>query len=255
MPKPLTPQQFVELAEKVHGSLYDYQLVQYKNFKTKVTVICKEHGPFLVSPHLHTSNKTGCPRCAYGSRTTDTETFIQRCKEIFRDHPLDYSNVQYSGLRHPVTLTCELHGPFTKKRAHSLLSSKGCPVCAKRGNGHYRWTKWQLNNPDKMDIPCTIYVYSFKDVDTRQQFYKIGITTHSTKHRFRGYVQFNKISLFEKCTTIRTGIALENHLSKLLVGRQTKYKFTSRFNGRTECYDLTPDELSTVLDTLTAQLV
>ena len=40
---------------------YDYTLVDYKNNKTKVKIICKIHGIFEVRPDNH--YHTNCPKC------------------------------------------------------------------------------------------------------------------------------------------------------------------------------------------------
>ena len=41
MPKRLTTKEFIERAKKIHGSRYDYSLVEYGNTDTEVTIICK----------------------------------------------------------------------------------------------------------------------------------------------------------------------------------------------------------------------
>lgn len=54
---------FIEEARLVHGELYDYNLCEYYNSNTKVTIICSEHGAFKIgaSEHLH---GCGCPICS-----------------------------------------------------------------------------------------------------------------------------------------------------------------------------------------------
>jgi hypothetical protein len=37
---------FIEKARNIHGDRYDYSKVNYVNQRTKVTIICKEHGEF-----------------------------------------------------------------------------------------------------------------------------------------------------------------------------------------------------------------
>ena len=37
-----TTNQFVKEAKQIHGDKYDYSLVDYKNSKTKVKIICKK---------------------------------------------------------------------------------------------------------------------------------------------------------------------------------------------------------------------
>lgn len=44
---------FIEKARKKHGDTYDYSLVDYKNNATKITLICKTHGEFEITPAYH----------------------------------------------------------------------------------------------------------------------------------------------------------------------------------------------------------
>jgi hypothetical protein len=54
---------FIERAKNVHGEKYDYKKVDYKTTETKVIIICKEHGEFLMRPRAHYADKRGCPKC------------------------------------------------------------------------------------------------------------------------------------------------------------------------------------------------
>ena len=58
----LTKEEFIEKANEVHGNKYDYHKVEYVNAKTKVTIICSEHGEFEQAPSQHLSGN-GCPKC------------------------------------------------------------------------------------------------------------------------------------------------------------------------------------------------
>jgi len=60
-----TNEQFIEKAIEVHGDKYDYSLVDYINSKTKVKIICHEHGEFEQSPSSHIHQSAGCPICSY----------------------------------------------------------------------------------------------------------------------------------------------------------------------------------------------
>jgi hypothetical protein len=61
--KPTTTE-FIELSKEVHGNKYDYSLVDYKNAKTDVQIICpkENHGIFQQRPDHHI-NGAGCPIC------------------------------------------------------------------------------------------------------------------------------------------------------------------------------------------------
>lgn len=53
---------FLTRAELKHNAVYDYCLVEYINARTKVKIICKDHGIFEQIPHSHLIGK-GCPKC------------------------------------------------------------------------------------------------------------------------------------------------------------------------------------------------
>lgn len=57
MPKKLTIEEFIEKANKVHNSKYNYQQVEYKNALTKIKIICPIHGEFYQEPILEFNNK------------------------------------------------------------------------------------------------------------------------------------------------------------------------------------------------------
>lgn len=56
---------FAQVAKTTHDDLYDYSEASYVNAKTKVKIICPDHGEFYQTPnkHIHGSNPTGCPSC------------------------------------------------------------------------------------------------------------------------------------------------------------------------------------------------
>ena len=61
---PITKENFVERAEKVHGKKYDYSKVKFVNGRTDVTIICPIHGEFKQSPTAHLSGR-GCYCACY----------------------------------------------------------------------------------------------------------------------------------------------------------------------------------------------
>ena len=57
-----TAKEFVEKAKSVHGEKYGYSKVDYINSKTKVCIVCPEHGEFWQIPNSHLRG-CGCPVC------------------------------------------------------------------------------------------------------------------------------------------------------------------------------------------------
>lgn len=57
-----TVEHFLSMAQKVHGCKYDYSEAEYTHSKTKIKIICPEHGVFWQTPNNHLKGH-GCPKC------------------------------------------------------------------------------------------------------------------------------------------------------------------------------------------------
>lgn len=75
-----TTSEWIEMAKKVHGDRYDYSKVEYINAKTKVCIICKEHGEFWQRPNNHL-NGCNCPHCNSNKRSLNEEYIESLLKE------------------------------------------------------------------------------------------------------------------------------------------------------------------------------
>lgn len=53
---------FIIKSKKIHGVKYIYDKVKFKNQKTKVCIMCPEHGEFWQFPYSHLQG-CGCPHC------------------------------------------------------------------------------------------------------------------------------------------------------------------------------------------------
>jgi len=51
--KQLNTKKFIKKAKEIHGKKYDYSLVNYINAKTKIKIICTNHGEFEQTPNSH----------------------------------------------------------------------------------------------------------------------------------------------------------------------------------------------------------
>lgn len=125
-----TSEMFIQKAKEKHGEVYDYSLVEYQNCKTKITIICPEHGEFEQRPDSHLGG-AGCETCnrrkVARMQTKTTEKFIEESIEIHGEK-YDYSLVNYVNDSTHVTITCAIHGEFQQvPRTH--LKGKGCKFC------------------------------------------------------------------------------------------------------------------------------
>lgn len=62
---PMSKDEFIAKAINIHGTIYNYDKVNYKNAHTKIKIECKSHGHFFQTPSDHIySNGKGCPKCS-----------------------------------------------------------------------------------------------------------------------------------------------------------------------------------------------
>ena len=121
----------LETFKQVHGDLYNYdQVQQYTGIQNKITILCRQHGPFKQTPHSHLKGH-GCPRCgterAAATHRSNTEEFIEKAQKVHKDVYL-YDRVDYRHCQKPIELICKQHGVFEQTpTAH--LEGQGCPRC------------------------------------------------------------------------------------------------------------------------------
>ena len=127
----LSTEEFIEKAKETHGDKYDYSKVEYVNAKTKICIICPEHGEFWQEPGSHMYG-CGCPECAIEKRQEkkrlSTEEFIEKAKEV-HGNKYDYFQVDYNTAKDPVIIMCPTHGVF-KQTPDAHLHGSGCPKCS-----------------------------------------------------------------------------------------------------------------------------
>lgn len=167
-PTPASP--FIRKAIEKHGDLYDYSLVKYSNVKTKVEIVCREHGPFFQRPDTHLDGR-GCPKC--GAREAgkkirekqrkSLERFITGSRIIHGDH-YDYANSKYQGDGIKLEILCRIHGPFPQVPS-SHLRGNGCPKCGREKTTEKQRktldrfiTGSQIIHGDRYDYSRVIYV-------------------------------------------------------------------------------------------------
>ena len=73
---------FLRKSKIVHNELYNYSKTKYVDYKTPVTIICRNHGEFKQLPNVHLRG-SGCPICNYSKG------------ELFIKNILDKNNIRY----------------------------------------------------------------------------------------------------------------------------------------------------------------
>ena len=146
MRKRMTYEEFVAKSRLVHGDLYDYSQVDYKNSKTKVTIICPKHGPFEQKPEKHWIGH-GCPQCVQAKvEATNLKKYgVRRPLQNSDIHKkMEKTNIERYGFKSPtsndeikekrrqtvqerygVDYTCEADSVIAKRKATNQLKYGG----------------------------------------------------------------------------------------------------------------------------------
>ncbi len=123
--------EFIEKTNIVHGDKYLYDEVEYINNKTKVCIICRDHGKFWQRPDAHLSQKQGCPICSRiesdKKRRYTIERWEQKAK-LVHEGKYDYTKIVYQGSINKVCIICPEHGEFWQLPSQHLQGT-GCPIC------------------------------------------------------------------------------------------------------------------------------
>jgi very-short-patch-repair endonuclease len=122
---------FIKCAKEIHGNKYDYSKVEYKNYKTPVEIICKEHGSFWCSPSNHISQSNGCPKCS--GKNLSVKDYIKIFNRVHKnkyDYSLFTSVNKYTDI---IKIICPVHGVFTQKISNHKAGC-GCTKCNKIGH-------------------------------------------------------------------------------------------------------------------------
>jgi len=129
----LTTEEFINKAKNVHGDIYDYTKVDYKNYSTKVKIICPKHGPFYQIPGNHLYGN-GCPTCGkkiIGDKLRNkSKIFLKKALETHGNH-YNYSQIIYKGMHEKIKIICPIHGAFMQTPSNHVVNKQGCPKCGK----------------------------------------------------------------------------------------------------------------------------
>lgn len=176
MPRKLTEKEVINKFIDKHGDRYDYSEVKYKNTRTKVDIVCKEHGIFTQTPKAHL-NGSNCTICGLKRELRYTQdeiisNFIDR-----HGNRYDYSLVKYNGTHIKVDIICKKHGIFQQRPYQHYILGHGCKKCADENSISHNTKDCYIGKP------TTLYYIEIKTKD-KDTVYKIGLTRSSVPNRF-----------------------------------------------------------------------
>lgn len=163
--------QFIEKANKIHKERFDYSLVEYTKSKTKVRIICPDHGEFLSSPSVHLRTKSGgCPKCS-GRKSIE---YFKELAEGIHNNKYDYSKIEsIKNSKSLLPIVCNNHeSPFIfyQSSYHHIHRKQGCPLCVGKFSYDYREFIRKANK-----IHNNKYDYSFLEEDYKGNKSKVRI--------------------------------------------------------------------------------
>lgn len=161
-------EEFIKKANLKHGNKYDYSLVDYKNSKTKIEIICSIHGSFKQTPGHHIKGQ-GCSKCGItknkdSQKSSKQEFIVKSIKK--HGNKYDYSLVDYVNSKTKVKIICSIHGIWEQKPNHHL-EGKGCRKCSgynKLTTEQFILKSNQVHN-NKYDYSCVTYKDHYTKVD------------------------------------------------------------------------------------------
>ena len=121
----LSEDEIIKEFNKIHNNYYDYSLMEYKNMKTHIKIICPEHGPFKQVPYSHKIG-TGCSKCS-GNKKLNTKEVIEHFKKV-HNNTYNYDKFEYKNASTKSVVICKKHGEF-KVTPHNHKRGRGCPKC------------------------------------------------------------------------------------------------------------------------------
>ena len=165
--KRITNEEFIERARVIHENKYDYSLTNYINAKSKVIIICPEHGEFKQNSCSHLRGY-GCSKCS--QKYMDNDYFIIKAS-IKHNNKYNYILGEYTTTQQKIKIICPTHGIFEQQMNNHLMGG-GCPKC------------WRLKKNDNEFISeaklvhGNKYDYSLINYAGSQQTVTIGCKEH-----------------------------------------------------------------------------
>lgn len=244
MPVKLTQEQYINKANEVHDNKYSYSKTIYTKSHNKITITCPKHGDFIMKACSHTNSKQGCPVCA-GNKPMTQKEFISKATYI-HNNKYDYSKFTYTRSHDKSTIVCHDHGDF-EQQAYVHLQGHGCPSCANEIRSQKNkdrpdiWTYRGWEEAASMSSKFEeFYIYIIKcwDMDTQEEFIKIGKSFMPINRRFSS----TKAMPYE-WNLITKIVGSSNFISRKeqeLHKEYKKYSYspTLSFAGSTECYTM-----------------
>ena len=217
-----THEYFIEELSKINNNIHI--LDKYLGSKIKIKCKCLIDNNIWYSTSNHLLGGQGCPLCYNSNKAKTHEKFVN---EIHLLNPKIEVIGRYINTKTKIKCKCLIDDNIWETTPDSLLSGRGCPLCANRnhGGGYQQMTKEQADN-----LGYPLYLYKVKLQFEDEIFYKFGLTHRKNKQRYNEYKPYKIIEeLSWDVYDAWTAICKEKEL-------KSNYKPKHNFGGWTECY-------------------
>lgn len=157
----LSKDNFIKKSIKKHGDTYDYSLVNYINNRSKVKIICKNHGIFnqIAANHL---NGKGCKEC--NIKHINNKELLKRFNEKHNNiYNYNLKNDKYK-IHDFIQIICKEHGEFRQRISNHFIS--GCQKCSGSVYDNLDFIKKSIKvHGDKYDYSLVNYINHKTDIN------------------------------------------------------------------------------------------
>lgn len=157
---------FLTQAQYLYGDKYSFIIPEDFKMGKDITIVCREHGPFLKRP-TYFLQKPGCKKClAQKKAKASFEKFVEK-SNILHDGFYDYSvsEAGYQSVSSKIDIICPRHGVFNT-RAALHLNGHQCPKCV-----HYLTSKDFAEKANEIHN----FKYEYSLVEYKGSFGKVKI--------------------------------------------------------------------------------
>ena len=168
---------FIEEACKIHGDIYDYSKVKYKNCNKDIIIICPIHGEFLQTPHSHLQNH-GCPYCNESHLERNVNNLLKENNIKFeRQKKFDWLGLQSLDFYLPqYNIAIECQGIQHFEEVEHFGGKKGFEITIERDK-----RKYLLCNNNGVKILYYSNIKEYCEINTMEKLLN-EILKHETVH-------------------------------------------------------------------------
>lgn len=129
---PKAKKAFLKKAIKRYGNRYDYDAMVYRKPNVRITVICRQHGPFMVTPKDHLDG-IACSACKESKGETRIRLFLEKHGiPHVQEYRIEPKHYRYDFFLPKLKVFIEFHGQQHYKPVLIFGGEKGFKETQKR---------------------------------------------------------------------------------------------------------------------------